>query len=93
MDAIPGLHVGSMLAFKANCVNVDIAGIEDAAGRASVPGALFALVAEEAETLLGPTEPKTLHFLQQDGTKPFPFRDGRFDWVRMGRANCRVNYI
>ena len=32
VDSIPGLHVGSMLAFKADCINVDIQGIEDSRG-------------------------------------------------------------
>ena len=88
VDAIPGLHVGSMLAFKDNCVNVDISGVSDNFGASTTPGVLFALKAQEAE--LGPTEPRNLYFLQQDGTQPFPFAAGRFDWVREGLPPASV---
>ena len=30
---------------------------------------------------LGPDEPSTLYFMQHDGTQPFPFRAGRFEWI------------
>lgn len=78
---IVGLHVGSMLAFKANCVNVDIQGIEDGRGVTSTPGSVYALNAETSYVPLGPDEPARLFFLQHDGTKPFPFRAQRFDWI------------
>jgi SAM-dependent methyltransferase len=83
---IPGLHVGSMLAFKANCVNVDISGIEDGRGSKTEMGGLYALVADEsaaalAESPLAESDPRVLYFLQHDGTKPFPFGGGSFDWI------------
>jgi hypothetical protein len=83
---VPGLHVGSMLAFKANCINVDIEGVTDSRGSQTVPGALFALVADEspaalAESPLSDGDSKRLYFLQHDGTQRFPFRNGRFEWI------------
>jgi len=81
LDEVPGLHVGSMLAFKANCVNVDLTGIEDAHGKATVPGAVFALEADQNEVFDPTTEPARMFFLQHDGTQRFPFRDGRFTWI------------
>lgn len=81
IDDVPGLHVGSMLAFKADCVNVDLTGIEDATGKATVPGAVFALEVDRRELFDPATEPARMYFLQHDGTQRFPFRDGRFSWI------------
>jgi len=81
LDGVPGLHVGSMLAFKADCVNVDLTGIEDAHGRATVPGAVFALEVDQSMQFDPSTEPARMFFLQHDGTQRFPFRDGRFAWI------------
>jgi SAM-dependent methyltransferase len=65
-------------------VNVDITGVSDARGQQTAPGVPYALVADEsagAESPLLPGEPRTLYFLQHDGTRAFPFRTGRFDWI------------
>jgi SAM-dependent methyltransferase len=81
IDGVPGLHVGSMLAFKADCVNVDLTGIEDATGKATMPGAVFALEVDRREPFDPDTEPARMYFLQHDGTQRFPFKDGRFAWI------------
>ena len=88
MKGVPGLYVGSGLAFKADCVNVDVEGIVDSSGSSTSPGELFALVAQEA--ILSETEPRVLYFLQHDSTKPFPFVSGRFDWIMSERECCVV---
>ena len=80
---VPGLYVGSGLAFKADCVNVDIIGIMDARGVASRPGELCALVAREA--VLSETEPRLIYFLQHNSTERFPFDSGRFRWINSER--------
>lgn len=64
MAHVPGLHVGSSMAFKANCVNVDIQGIEDSTGTKSTPGQLMVLVADPSAGRLGPNEPEKLYFLE-----------------------------
>lgn len=64
MAHVPGLHVGSSMAFKANCINVDIQGIADSAGTKSTPGQLMALVADRTAGRLGPDEPEKLYFLE-----------------------------
>jgi SAM-dependent methyltransferase len=69
-----------MPAFKADCINVDLTGIEDARGLATVPDAVFALEADLQEPY-DPEDPMRLYFLQHDGTKRFLFRDGRFQWI------------
>ena len=91
---VPGLYVGSGLAFKANCVNVDLEGIVDASGLHSQPGELYALVAQEV--VLSDTEPRVIYFLQHDSTTPFPFDSGRFRWINSEREyraseRCIIN--
>jgi hypothetical protein len=80
-QGVPGLYVGSGLAFKADCVNVDVEGIADESGATTTPGELYALVAEGPRHLLSDTEPETLYFLQHDSTKRFPFDTWRFEWI------------
>ena len=82
-QGVPGLYVGSGLAFKADCVNVDIIAIADARGVASRPGELCALVAREA--VLSETEPRLIYFLQHNSTERFPFDSGRFRWISSER--------
>jgi predicted SAM-dependent methyltransferase len=86
VNQVPGLHVGSMLAFKANCINVDISGIEDGHGVSSKPGSLVVLKVDDSPTAIAespilPEDPRELYFLQHDGTKPFPFTSKRFEWI------------
>lgn len=78
-DGVPGLYVGSGLAFKANCVNVDVEGITDMSGQRTRPGALFGLM--RIGEALSETEPSIIYFLQHDGTKDFPFAEHRFEWI------------